>query len=534
MKASDSRLTRVMAAASLFAVIEYAYWAGVLIYAYDEGGPGLAGIVLLLQLLPAAILAAPLGAYAERFPRGTALSLSYAMEGLFLVLLAAAAFAGAPLALIVGLSALATIAVSVARPLHFAALPQLAPTPKRLVRANAGSSLTDGLGVFIGPAIAGLLAQIAGLWLVSALSAVAMLTAAALTVRLGLPMASTSDDDADEGALSGVRAVARDRPILILLLLVGLSYVVTGSFEILGVAFATDTLGGAESTSGVMIGAAGIGVLIGSIAAAGLAMRAKLALPVVVSLGAAGLPLLVMAAVGRLPVAVALLTLCGIGIAVSSVAARTLLQRTTDAGLLARVFAVQEAVLLLGLSLGALIGPALIAWVGAAYSYLPVGLALIGTALLTLPAIRRLDLRAVFRPDVVAVLRRVDFLVALPPPAVDRLSQSADWLEIATETAVITQGDVGDAYYVVESGRLSVTVDGVVRNHTLVAGEGFGEIALLHDVPRTATITSIEPCRLLRIERDDFLTAVTGNPDGHLIAHEVATAHLTRDADNAR
>ncbi|MCX6460103.1 MAG: cyclic nucleotide-binding domain-containing protein [Actinobacteria bacterium] len=99
---------------------------------------------------------------------------------------------------------------------------------------------------------------------------------------------------------------------------------------------------------------------------------------------------------------------------------------------------------------------------------------------------------------------------------------------------MITQGDVGDAYYVVESGRLSVTVAGVVRNHTLVAGEGFGEIALLHDVPRTATIKSIEPCRLLRIERDDFLTAVTGNPDGHLIAHEVATAHLTRDADNAR
>ncbi|MCX6460102.1 MAG: hypothetical protein NTZ03_07305 [Actinobacteria bacterium] len=146
-------------------------------------------------------------------------------------------------------------------------------------------------------------------------------------------------------------------------------------------AFATDVFGGAESTSGVMIGAAGIGVLIGSIAAAGLAMRAKLALPVVVSLGAAGLPLLVMAAVGRLPVAVALLTLCGIGIAVSSVAARTLLQRTTDAGLLTRVFAVQEAVLLLGLSLGALIGPALITWVGAAYSYLPVGLALIVTAL---------------------------------------------------------------------------------------------------------------------------------------------------------
>ena len=95
---------------------------------------------------------------------------------------------------------------------------------------------------------------------------------------------------------------------------------------------------------------------------------------------------------------------------------------------------------------------------------------------------------------------------------------------------MITQGDHGDAFYVVQSGRLSVSIDGERLDHEIHDGEGFGEIALLRDVPRTATVTAIEACRLVRIARDEFLAAVTGSADGHVIADQVAAAHLKRDS----
>jgi len=510
---SGAPLTRVLVASVLYSIVEYCYWAGVLFLAFDVGGASLAGLVLLIQLVPAALLAPYLGGLSDRIPRGTALSLSYLFEAVFLAVLAVAMRAEASIMLVVAVSAIATIGVSIARPLHYAALPQLAPDPARLVRANAVSSFGDGAGLFIGPAVAGVLGQSLGLWLIPAFSALCMLVAAALVTGLRLPRGvdeEGADDVAFSGALAGLRIISRDGPVLALLLLVGISFVVTGSFEILGVAFAVDVLGEEETSAGLILGATGIGVLIGSVISAGLALRARLAPAVVLGLVAAGLPLLVMTAAGALPTAVLLLTVSGAAVALSNVASRTLLQRTTEPVLLARVFAIQEAVLLLGLALGAVIGPVLVGWVGAAESYLPVGVGLVVIALLVWPAVRRLDLRAVFRPEVLLVLRRVRFLSAMSPPAMERLSQSAEWLEVPAGTVVIEQGDIGDAYYAIDSGRLSVTVDGTLQSHTMGPGDGFGEIALLRDVPRTATIVAVEDCRLLRVEREAFMAAATG------------------------
>jgi CRP-like cAMP-binding protein len=103
------------------------------------------------------------------------------------------------------------------------------------------------------------------------------------------------------------------------------------------------------------------------------------------------------------------------------------------------------------------------------------------------------------------------------------------WVDVPQGHAVISQGEEGDAYYVVSEGRFSVTVDGRLREHTIGVGAGFGEIALLRQVPRTATVTALEDSRVLRIERDDFLATVTGTEDGHRVAAEVAAAHLDRD-----
>jgi Cyclic nucleotide-binding domain len=437
----------------------------------------------------------------------------------------------APIVPVVVAAAAATTVVSVARPIHYAALPQLATTPRALVSANSACGVLEGITAFAGPVLAGLVAHRSGPWLVAALSSLAMLAAALVTARLRLPVASAGGDgeSALRSAAAGLRTVSSDRPVLVLLLVVGVEFLMLGSLEVLGVSFANAVIHGGDSAAGLVVGATGIGALVGAAAAAGLAFRVRLAAPTALGLVAAGLPLLAMTAVGSLPPAVVLLALCGLGQAFASVAGRTLLQRSTDDRVLARVFAVQEGVMMTGVAGGAALAPLLIHQLGAARGYLPLGVGVVVIALLSWPLLRRLDLRALIRADVLAVLGRVSFLAALSPPALERLSQAAQWVEVQSGDVVVRQGDLGDAFYVIDQGRMSVAVGGDLREHLLDPGEGFGEIALLRDIPRTATVTAVEPCRLLRLDRADFLAAITGSVDGRRIAAGVAAAHLDRD-----
>ena len=516
-----------MVAYSGFCVVEYAYWAGVLIHAFNEGGAAIAGAVLLAQLLPAALLAAPLGSLVDRLPTGAALVVSYATQSVLMALLGLAAWAGAGLVVIVTLSALVTIAVALSRPLHYAALPQLVSTPALLVRTNAASGFVEGVGVFLGPALAGLLMLASGLAATALVSAAITALAAALCLRLGIPHVSGAQDLPHEGVLEGVRVVAHDRSLLSLLLLVFASFVVTGSLEILGVSFATDVLGAGDATAGLMMGAAGIGLLIGSAGAVGLSMRRRLTGPVTLTLAVAGLPLLVMTVVGTLPVALLLLTFSGVGIAVSAVAGRTLLQRTTEGTMLARVFAVQESVLLLGLSLGAILGPLFVTRVGAAHAYAPLGAALIIISLLSIPFLRALDGRSAFRPDVARLLSTVPFLGGMPAPAFESLAQSARWVYVTQGQVLVRQGHVDDVLYVVDVGRLSVEVDGL-RVRVLESGDAFEESALLRASPRTATLTATESGRVLAVSRADFLRSTAMGMSARSLA-----GLLSEDANEA-
>jgi MFS family permease len=530
-RASDRRLLRVLAAFGLFAVVEYGVWFAVILYAYDVGGVGLAGLVGVAQLVPAALLAPALGSLGDRLPRGAALCGAYAVEAALLALVAALLQAEAPVALVVTASALTTTTVSVGRPIHYAALPSLARTPAALVRGNSVSGVLDGLGIFVGPVIAGVLSARSGPAAALGLAAVVMALAALLALRLRLPVAAA---DSDEGALSaaiaGLRVVATDPPVLVLLLLLGVGFLVSGAVEILAVSYALEVLGDGEGAAGLLAGASGIGGLLGAALAAGLAHRSRLVPAVVLGLGLAAVPLALVGQVELLAAGILLLAVVGVGEALTGVAGRTLLQRVTDDEVLARVFAVQEAVMLVGLALGAALAPLLVAARGAAGGFLPLAVGLAAAALASWVVLRGLDARARVRLDVTAALRRVPFLAAMAPPDLERLVQRAGRVDEPLGTVVIRQGDRGDAFYVVESGSLAVDVDGVRRSTPLGAGDGFGEIALLQDVPRTATITAVSDVVLLRIERDDFLAAVTGSPDGHLLADEVTRAHLRRDA----
>ena len=272
----------------------------------------------------------------------------------------------------------------------------------------------------------------------------------------------------------------------------------------------------------------GIGGFFGAIGAATLSRRPRLALTVVGGAVVSGLAFASIALLVALGPVMIMLAIVGAGGAITIVAGRTLLQRATDDRVLARVFAVQESTTLLGTAVGALMAPLCLSWFSSSRAFIPFGIVVIVLGGGSLLLIGRLDDRAKLYTSEVELLRGIPFLGVLPQYDLERLAARAVWRDIAAGEAVITQGEEGREFYVLGSGELAVTIDGEPRP-TLYAGESFGEIALLHNVPRTATVAAITPARVLEIHAADFLAAVTGSEDGHALARETAAAHVARD-----
>jgi len=366
-----------------------------------------------------------------------------------------------------------------------------------------------------------------GVWIASLLA----LLAAALCSRLSL-MSPVVDDEEVGGlrvALEGIRTLWGDWGSLALLLVMTIDFVVTGALDVLGVAYAGDTLGLEATGAGLLIGSLGIGGLVGALMGASVSRGRRLAPVIVLGGMVEGGAFAAVALVGSLTPAMVLLAGAGTAGAVMIVSGRTLLQRATDDRVLARVFAIQESTTLLGTALGAIVAPLAIDWFSPRGAFVPIGLGCMLVALTGVVFIRRLDARAAYRPQETALLRGVPFLSVLPEYDIERLAKNSHWDVVLPGVVVVAQGDVGRAFFVVAEGEFAVTVDGELRPFTLGPGTGFGEIALLHAVPRTATITALTAGRLLVVDVNDFLAAVTGSADGRAMATEVSERHLDRD-----
>ena len=390
-------LTRAFIGYALFGVVELAIWVAVVLFAYDRGGPSLVAVASVAQLLPAVVLAAPLGAIGDRMPRGTALVVAHAGVALTTALTGAAITLGAPVGVVVAAAATATTAVAVVRPVYFAALPQLTRTPDQLVAANSLSSVADGAALFAGPALAGVGAATTGPVLVFAVAAATSAVAALLCLGLRLVPAEVNLVEEPTGAagltalVRGLQVVGRDPGLLALLLVMATDFLIAGALDVLATTYAQEVLGRGRAGAGVLIGGIGIGALAGAGAAGWLGRRRRLSTVVLGGGVLQGVAVALAATFATLPAAIAAVALTGAGGAVLTVAGRTLLQRVVEERVLARVFAVQEGSALFGLALGAAAAPALISTFSPAGAFVPLGL---GAALFTLATtglLRRLD-----------------------------------------------------------------------------------------------------------------------------------------------
>jgi hypothetical protein len=272
--------------------------------------------------------------------------------------------------------------------------------------------------------------------------------------------------------------------------------------------------------------------VLGSLLAFALVGHGRLALWFGVGIALFGAPLALVGVIPEQAAAIILLGLVGIGNALIDVGGFTLLARLADETVLARMFAGFEAILTLGVAAGGLVTPLVVGLLGVRPALVAIGLLAPLAVVASWPALRRLDAEVRVRDADIETMRPIRMLGALPVATIEQLAGGLEHADFEPGRTVFRQGERGEYLYIVESGRADVILDGrVVR--TLGAGDCFGEIALLRDQPRTATVCASADTRLRvsRLRRSAYLTAVTGYPAAAAAGEHLVTSRLEADAE---
>ncbi len=530
--AHSGPLRRAQASLGAMWASESAFMVGLAGVAFRDGGVVAVGLVTGARMAAAALVAPFLATVADRVRRELVLTGVGVVRALTLGAAAAVTAADGPATATYALAVVATIAQTLFRPAHSALLPALCTSPRQLTSANAVRAVLDSLATLGGPAVAAVLLAASGPAAVMAACAVAALLAGLVVVALPYHAPPRAEAAAGAGVLRGFATIAADRDLA---LITGLGVVQTftrGALTVLAVVVAIDLLDTGDPGVGVLNAAVGAGGLLGSAAAFALVGRGGLATWFGVGIALFGAPLSVIGLAPEQAAAIVLLGLVGVGNALIDVAAFTLLARLADETVLARMFAGFEALLTLGVAAGGLLTPLVVELLGIRAALVGIGLLAPLAVAASWPALRRLNDRMSVRDADVEVLRSVGMLGALPVATIEQLGSGLEHTAFAPRATVFEQGDPGERFYIVESGRAEVLIDGrVVR--TLGRGDCFGEIALLRDLPRTATVRAAADAelRVSVVRRGPYLTAVTGYPAAAAAGEALATSRLESDAE---
>jgi MFS family permease len=286
---------------------------------------------------------------------------------------------------------------------------------------------------------------------------------------------------------------------------------VAGASLVFTVSIALSLLDIGRSGLGFLDATLGIGGLIGGFLALVLAQRGRLARDFGVGVILWSAPLLLVAAWPTLGAAVAVMMLLGLANSIVDINAFTILQRIAPKDKMARVFGAMESAVIGGMAVGALLMPVLIGTIGLRWGLVVVGVGVSVPVLLGMRGLHRIDVTTLAPPGL-DLLRGVSLLALLPEPTLESLARALVRVDVGPGDVVIREGDYGDRFYVIESGSVEVTREGRYVAE-LGPGDFVGEIALLRDVPRVATVTATSATTLQALDRAHFIPAVTGQGD---------------------
>jgi hypothetical protein len=390
------------------------------------------------------------------------------------------------------------------------------------------TSTIESVGTFLGPALGGLMLVWAGTGWVMAIDSLTF--AWSLAMLSGIPRGERPiKQEQSAGFLAevaeGFAAVGSNARMRLIMGLFGAQTFVCGTINVLIVVMALQLLGMGESGVGLLNAAIGVGGLAGAVVAAALVGRGRQSLNFAGGLVAWGVPIALIAVFTNSGFALAMLVVVGVGNVLVDVAGMTLLQRVAPDDVLGRVFGVLETVFALTIGLGGAAAPLMIHLLGIRGALVLTGALLPVLVGITWPMLIRLDV-GVLLPERLALMRGVPFLEPLAEATLERISGLLEPVTVAAGEAIFSQGEAGDRFYLIESGQASVVQDGteVAR---LAEGGYFGEIALVQDIPRTATVRATSDLALLALDRDEFIAAVTGHAPSREAADAVISSRLS-------
>jgi len=499
----------------------------VAVYAYEADGIAAVGIVAFVRLVVAAALSSWLAVFADRRPRRQVLIATDLSRACLLGALAVLASLDYARPAVYVLAIATAVLEPLFRSAQVAHTPALVTSPQELTAANVLASGVESVALFAGPAVGALLLAVSSPSAVFAVTACLTLVAVALVARIGI--AGEPEPDAGSGRshtlLAGWRTIASEAHLRVVIALFSIQTLVAGLLNVLVVALAIEVLDIGTAGVGWLAGMIGIGATVGVFVVAGFAGRRRLSRPFAVGLLLWGIPLVLVAVWPELAPALVLLALVGVGNTLVDVSGITLMQRAAPDAVLGRVFGAFEALVLLSMGIGSLLAPLLVAWLGVRGAVLAAG-CLVPVALVPLwRPLAAVDADAHVSAEQLELLRAVPIFTPLPPPSLERLAQALVEARVVAGSTVFEEGGHGDLFYVLADGK-AVVESGGRRLRTLGKGDFFGEIALLRDVPRTASVRAASDLRLLVLDRTTFLATVTGDPASAEAAGSIVAARL--------
>jgi len=507
-------------------------WAStvaLIVYAYDAGGTSAVGLIGLIRWLPSAVASPIASVLGDRYRRVLVMVSADLLRAAALGGMAACVLLHAPTAVVYVLAALVAVISTAFQPAQAALLPALARTPEELTAANVSSSTLESLGFCAGPALGGLLLAVSTTWVVFLVTAGTFLWSAFQLSGLlrtdEPPLRQEGERSLLHEAADGFRAIAADRRLQLVIGLFSVQTLVNGAMSVLLAVCALELLHLGPGGVGYLNAAVGVGGLLGAVFSLMLVGRRRLAGPFGLAVAGTGGPMLFIAPHPTFAIAFAAFALIGLSNIVEDVAGFTLLQRTSPAAVLARVFGVLHSLFFATVALGAILAPVLVHWLGIRWALVVTGAVLPVLTVATRVPLVRLDDEAVDRTRELDLLRAIPIFAPLSAPVLESLASQLVLVEARAGETIVEQGDQGDRFYVIASGEVEVEVDGKVQA-TQGPGDHFGEIALLRDIPRTATVRSKTDVELYALERDDFLGAVIGHAGSAQAAEAVVGARL--------
>jgi hypothetical protein len=512
-----------------FSVVgEFASSVALVVFAYAAGGAALVAVYGLFRMLAGVTVAFAIAGIGDRVRSEVLLRGSTALKAILLTLAAITAAVDGPALGVIALAAVGSGLEGAYRPLQAATLQWLVRTPAELTAANVVASMMESTGGLIGPVLAGVLLALAdptaSIALAAAFFGFAWLSLLRLTVERHRPAARSTRLRND--MVTGVKAFVQLAPPGGLAILVFAQTFVRGAVTVLIAVLAVDVLALGEQTVGWLNAALGVGGLVGGVIAAAVVRVTRLGRSFIAGLLLWGLPLAVLALVMEPAVAYLAFVAVGIGNAVEDVGAFTLVPRLLGPHMTARVLGVLELAALAGIGLGSVAAPSLLDAFDMRGTLALLGL---GLTVLTIAHARRfarID-RTMPQPGKeVDLLRGLPMFAPLPLAVTELLTTELRPQRFAPGTVVMREGDPGEEFHVIASGSASVMVRGTPRP-PLGPGDCFGEIALLRDIPRTATILAAEELHTLALRREQFLSAVTSNARSGMAAESLVAQRLS-------